>query len=113
MKRSKQNPFSMLALRQKAQPKRKARQMTKKSKATYKPSKAASKFIKVKKELYAEQLRSRRKALKMSQDRLAYLTGLDRKTINRIENGHYSPSLDTMLRIALVLKLNASEAIII
>jgi len=85
--------------------------MAKKPKATYKPSKTTSKFIKVKKQLYAEKLRNRRKALKMSQSKLAYLTGLDRKTINRIENGHFSPSLDTMLRIALVLKLNVSEAI--
>jgi DNA-binding XRE family transcriptional regulator len=28
------------------------------------------------------------------------MAGVDRKTINRIENGHFSPSLDTMVRLA-------------
>ena len=39
----------------------------------------------------------------MSQALLAELAGIDRKTINRIENGHFSPSIDTMTRVALVL----------
>lgn len=39
----------------------------------------------------------------MSQALLAELAGIDRKTINRIENGHFSPSVDTMTRVALVL----------
>jgi transcriptional regulator with XRE-family HTH domain len=39
----------------------------------------------------------------MSQALLAELAGIDRKTINRIENGHFSPIVDTMTRVALVL----------
>lgn len=40
----------------------------------------------------------------MSQERLARRAGIDRKTVNRIENGHFSPSLDTLARIARTQK---------
>jgi DNA-binding XRE family transcriptional regulator len=35
-----------------------------------------------------------------TQHGLASRSAIDRKTINRIENGHFSPSLDTLARIA-------------
>lgn len=40
-----------------------------------------------------------RKKRELSQDALAIKAGLDRKTINRIENNHFSPSMDTFFRI--------------
>ncbi|MFZ9704874.1 MAG: helix-turn-helix transcriptional regulator [Ilumatobacteraceae bacterium] len=46
-----------------------------------------------------------------SQARLAELAGVDRKTINRIENGHFSPSLDTLTRISVVLKCRLSDLV--
>jgi putative transcriptional regulator len=46
-----------------------------------------------------------------SQARLAELAGVDRKTINRIENGHFSPSLDTLTRLSVVLKCRLSELV--
>ena len=39
----------------------------------------------------------------LTQLQLSELAGIDRKTINRIENGHFSPSIDTLTRLALVL----------
>lgn len=54
-------------------------------------------------ELIAEWVRDNRIKADLSQEGLANLAGLDRKTINRIENGHFSPSVDTMTRIAAVL----------
>ncbi|MFZ9726817.1 MAG: helix-turn-helix transcriptional regulator, partial [Ilumatobacteraceae bacterium] len=45
------------------------------------------------------------------QARLAELAGVDRKTINRIENGHFSPSLDTLTRLSVVLKCRLSELV--
>lgn len=47
----------------------------------------------------------------LSQARLAELAGVDRKTINRIENGHFSPSLDTLTRLSVVLKCRLSDLI--
>jgi len=45
-----------------------------------------------------------RKKNGLSQAQLAKLSGVDRKTINRIENNHFSPSLDTYFRILSVFK---------
>lgn len=42
---------------------------------------------------------TRRIKLEYTQQHLADICGVDRKTINRIENGHFSPNLDTLLRI--------------
>jgi putative transcriptional regulator len=44
-----------------------------------------------------------------SQAHLAELAGVDRKTINRIENGHFSPSLDTLTRLSVVLKCRLAD----
>ena len=44
-----------------------------------------------------------------SQAGLAELAGVDRKTINRIENGHFSPSLDTLTRLSVVLKCRLAD----
>ena len=46
-----------------------------------------------------------------SQARLAELAGVDRKTINRIENGHFSPSLDTLTRLSVVLKCRLGDLV--
>jgi DNA-binding XRE family transcriptional regulator len=60
---------------------------------------------------FAEAMRKRRVSLKMSQYDLAKLAGVDRKTINRIENGHFSPNLDTIVRLMTVLKLTSAKLI--
>jgi transcriptional regulator with XRE-family HTH domain len=45
-------------------------------------------------------VRVRRKALGLSQERLAQLAGCDRQSINRLENGAYSSSADRLWRVA-------------
>ncbi len=55
--------------------------------------------------IVASELRKLRIKADLSQDELAQLAGIDRKTINRIENGHFSPTLDTITRLSLVLKI--------
>lgn len=40
-----------------------------------------------------------RKARELSQADLADKSGIDRKTVNRIENNWFSPSMDTFFRI--------------
>ena len=54
-------------------------------------------------EIIANWIKSNRIKAELSQDALAKMAGIDRKTINRIENGHFSPSVDTMTRVAVVL----------
>jgi transcriptional regulator with XRE-family HTH domain len=45
----------------------------------------------------------------LSQQGLALEAGVDRKTINRIECGHFSPSLDTLVRLSEVLSVKPSK----
>ncbi len=45
----------------------------------------------------------------LSQDSLAKAAGIDRKTVNRIENGHFSPSLDTFFRLCIALDVRPAD----
>ncbi len=69
----------------------------------------SAKILKAKSEaqqkIVASELRKLRIKAELSQDELAQRAGIDRKTINRIENGHFSPTLDTITRLSLVLKI--------
>ena len=55
--------------------------------------------------IVASELRKLRINAELSQHELAQRAGIDRKTINRIENGHFSPTLDTITRLCVVLKI--------
>jgi len=55
------------------------------------------------KDIIAEWVKNNRIKADLSQAQLADLAKIDRKTINRIERGHFSPSVDTMTRVAIVL----------
>ena len=57
-------------------------------------------------------IRNQRKKARLSQERLADIAELDRKTISRIENGHLSPSMDTLWAIADALKLDAYQLLL-
>lgn len=46
-----------------------------------------------------------------SQQQLADKAGVDRKTVNRIENLHFSPSMETFLRLCNAMKVQAHEVI--
>jgi transcriptional regulator with XRE-family HTH domain len=59
----------------------------------------------------AESLRIRRTAAGLTQDELAIRAGLERKTVNRIENERLSPTIDTLVRLALVLKCSVADLI--
>ena len=60
----------------------------------------------------AERLTAQRLKVAMTQLELATLAGVDRKTINRIENEHFSPSIETLLRLATVLKVTPARLLI-
>ena len=59
----------------------------------------------------AESVRETRLAAGLTQADLAERAGLERKTISRIENQHLSPTIDTLVRIALVLRCDVAELI--
>lgn len=57
----------------------------------------------------SRRVRIARTKRRMSQSKLAEMAGVDRKTINRIENGHFSPNVETLVRLcdALNVKIAA------
>ncbi len=57
----------------------------------------------------AERLYQFRQENELSQARLAEIAGVDRKTINRIENGHFSPALDTIVRLCVALGVKPAD----
>jgi len=50
-----------------------------------------------------DQVRAARETRKLSQEKLGELVGLDRKTVNRIEQGTHGTLIDHLILIAAVL----------
>jgi|GEM_PF-6397830 len=48
-----------------------------------------------------------------SQEQLANIIGVDRKTINRIENEHFSPSLENLVKIFEVLEIKPHKVFVV
>lgn len=59
----------------------------------------------------ANRLYEQRMSMGLSQDALARKAGLDRKTVNRIENHHFSPNMDTLFRLCNVLRVKAEDLV--
>ena len=62
-------------------------------------------------EAFGSLLKELRVEKNFSQERLAEESGLDRSYISLLERGKAQPTLETLFRIALVLKINASTII--
>jgi putative transcriptional regulator len=58
---------------------------------------------------FGQAVRRHRKALGLSQDALARRAGCERQSVNRVENGAYSPSLDRCYRLADALGVRLEE----
>jgi len=52
-----------------------------------------------------------RKRLKLSKNKVAYLTGLNQSTVSRLENHHENPTMDSLLRVADVLQINLGDVV--
>lgn len=63
------------------------------------------------KESVSKLLRDKRKTLGISQSLLAEQAGIDRKTVNRIENGHFYPKLETLVALSEALSVPTDELI--
>jgi transcriptional regulator with XRE-family HTH domain len=58
-----------------------------------------------------EELRERRKKLRLSQEALAHDAGVHRNVIGRLERGIYNPSVLTLLSIAHRLDVRMSDLV--
>jgi len=71
--------------------------------------KVVNKKVKTVKSKFADLVREMRIKKGISQGHLAVLVGVDRKTINRIENGHFSPNLENLVRIFNALDIKPQK----
>jgi len=58
---------------------------------------------------FGVKMRERRKILKISQDKLALLTDIDRSYVGRIERGEVNVTLEKVYQIAEVLECDAKD----
>jgi transcriptional regulator with XRE-family HTH domain len=61
------------------------------------------------KKLLGQKVRQLRKQHQYSQERFAEMLGIDPNSVSRIECGVYYPSLDTLERIAKILKVELRD----
>lgn len=62
-------------------------------------------WVPARRQAIGDQIRAERKLQKLTQERLGELAGLDRKTINRVEQATHATSIDYLLLIADALKV--------
>lgn len=65
--------------------------------------------IRIKRRAFGRAVRNYRLFRNLTQEELAEQTELDRKTISRLENGLYSPSLDNIWAIAYALEVTPED----
>lgn len=69
------------------------------------------KIIQPKERKVAKRLLDLRMERGLTQGDLAEKAGIDRKTVNRIENDHFSPNLNTFIRLCRALKVKPSQVL--
>jgi putative transcriptional regulator len=57
----------------------------------------------------AKRLKQYRLDAGLSQQEVADNAGIDRKTVNRIENFHFMPNIDTLLRLTTALAVKPAD----
>lgn len=60
---------------------------------------------------FAPLLRNAREEAGLTQEELAFLSGLDRTTISQVERGKALPGLESLIRLAGALEMEPSELI--
>lgn len=60
---------------------------------------------------FGEVLRAKRKAMGLSQEKLALDVGLERTFVSMLERGQRQPSLTTMLKLAPALDCSAADLV--
>jgi putative transcriptional regulator len=73
------------------------------------PEKQMQKMIVETQQSLAQRLYDLRTERSLTQTELSVLAGIDRKTINRIENGHFAPSVDTLVRLSMVMRVPVTD----
>jgi transcriptional regulator with XRE-family HTH domain len=75
------------------------------------PSATPPDWILQRRRIVGDRIRDARLHANLTQEKLAELAGMDRQTINRIEQGHASPRLDNLFRIADALNVPLADLV--
>ncbi|WP_145877580.1 helix-turn-helix domain-containing protein [Streptomyces sp. BK340] len=75
------------------------------------PSDPLPDWVLTRRRVIGDAIRAARGNRQLSQEKLGELTGLDRKTINRIEQGTHSTHLDHLLLIADALNVPLADLV--
>lgn len=68
------------------------------------PSAPPPDWVLARRRAIGDRIRDVRRARKLSQEALAEMAGLDRQSVNRIEQGHQAALLDNLIRILAALE---------
>lgn len=68
--------------------------------------------VRARRQAFGQRVRTIRSSVGLTQEQLAERAGFDRKSVNRMENGGYSPSLDRVFVIADALGVDVAELFI-
>ncbi|MET7452551.1 helix-turn-helix transcriptional regulator [Streptomyces sp. NPDC005574] len=75
------------------------------------PSAPLPDWVITRRQAIGDHVRAAREAKQLSQERLGELVGLDRKTINRVEQGTHGTLIDHLLLIASALDVPLAELV--
>ena len=75
------------------------------------PSAPPPDWVLVRRRVIGDRIRAARLHANLTQEKLAELAGMDRQTINRVEQGHQSPILDNLIRIADAIGVPLSDLV--
>lgn len=75
------------------------------------PSDPPPDWVLARRKAVGDQIREARIHANLTQERLGERSDLDRQTINRIEQGHASPYLDNLIRIADALDVPLADLV--
>jgi len=68
-------------------------------------------WVLARRRVIGDRIRAARLYANLTQEKLAELAGMDRQTINRVEQGHQSPILDNLIRIADAIGVPLSDLV--
>jgi transcriptional regulator with XRE-family HTH domain len=68
-------------------------------------------WVLIRRRAIGDRIRAARIHTNLTQEKLAELAGMDRQSINRIEQGHQSPIVDNLIRIADAIGVPLSDLV--
>lgn len=75
------------------------------------PSAPPPDWVLARRRAIGDNLRAARLDARLTQEKLAELAGMDRQAVNRIEQGHQSPIVDNLIRIADALHVPLADLV--